>query len=39
MIEMIKQALKKHGTIEKHADNEKKIVFFKYNFTYYSYSY
>jgi hypothetical protein len=30
MIEMIKQALEKHATIEKHADNEKKIVFFKY---------
>ena len=39
MIEMIKQALKKHGTIEKHAADEKKIVFFKYKFIYYSYSY
>ena len=29
---MIKQALKKHGTTQKHAIGVKKIVFFKYNF-------
>jgi hypothetical protein len=39
MIEMIKQALKKHGTMKKHADNEKKIVFFKYKIVLKSYSY
>jgi len=33
---MIKQALKKHGTKEKHARDAKKIVFFKYKNIYYS---
>ncbi len=38
-IPMIKQALKKHGTMQKHAGSAKKIVFLKDNFIYYSYSY
>ena len=36
---MIKQALKKHGTKEKHAIDAKKIVFLKDNFIYYSITY
>ena len=36
---MIKQALKKHGTKEKHARDAKKIVFLKDNFIYYSITY
>ena len=38
-VPMIKQALKKHGTMESHAIDAKKIVFSKDNFIYYSYSY
>lgn len=36
---MIKQALKKHGTTQKHAIDAKKIVFSKGNFIYYSITY
>ena len=36
---MIKQALKKHGTTEKHAIDTKKIVFLKDKFIYYSITY